>query len=112
MEERIFLRVREIMIEFPDGATQVFGHLQPIRKGWVVRVKNQCDFEGEAGMMTAITIARETTQTIGGWTDGEGIEMWDVVMIFKNEEEATKAGIENEQMAIYQIETSRLKWLS
>lgn len=109
--ERVFLRIREILVEFPDGSTIGFGHFTPIKKGWVVKVKNQSDFEGEIGMITAIKIAKETTQTIGGWTDGE-IEMWDVVEVFKNEDEATQAGIENEQMAIYQIEANRLKWLS
>lgn len=108
--EKVFLRLREIAIEFPDGSVVGFGHLQPIKKGWVVKMKEQTDFEGEAGMITAIRIASQTTKTVAGWTDGE-VELWDVVMVFRNEDEATKAGIENEQMAIYQIETGRLKWL-
>ena len=109
--EKVFFRLREIAIEFPDGVVMGFGHLQPIKKGWVVKVKDQSDFEGETGMLTAIKIASQTTRTIAGWTDGE-VELWDVVEVFGNEDEATKAGKENGQMAIYQIETGRLKWLS
>jgi hypothetical protein len=107
--KRFFLRLREFLVEFPDGVVGI-GHLIPVRSGWVVRVKGAVNFEGESGMVEAINIASRTTKTIAGWTDGE-IEMWDVVMIFKNEDQATQAARENEQMAIYQIETSRLKWL-
>ena len=109
-ENKLFLQLREFAIEFPDGVIMGFGHLQPIKKGWVVKVKDQTDFEGETGLLTAIKIASSTTRTIAGWQD-EDVELWDVVMIFDTEEEATKAGMENEQMAIYQIQTGRLKWL-
>jgi hypothetical protein len=110
MDQKVFLRLREFAIEFPDGMIVGFGHLQPIKKGWVVKINGQTDFEGENGMLTAIKIASQTTRTIAGWTDGE-IEMWDVVEIFKNEDEATEAGKENENLFIYQIETGSLKWL-
>jgi hypothetical protein len=109
--EKAFLQLREFAIEFPNGSIVGFGHLQPIKKGWVVRVKDQTDFEGEAGMLTAIKIASQTTGKIAGSFDEE-IELWDVVEVFENEDEATEAGKLNEQMAIFQIETGRLKWLS
>lgn len=110
MDNKVFLRLREFAIEFPDGLIVGFGHLDRIKKGWVVKVKGQTDFEGEAGMLTAVKIAANTTQTIAGWTDGE-IEMWDVVKVFNNEDKATKEGKENENLFIYQIETGQLKWL-
>lgn len=108
--EKVFLRLREIAIEFPDGTVFGIGRLEPVRSGWSVRIKNAVDFEGEAGMLKAIRLAAETTRTVAGSKDGE-IELWDVVEIFENEEEATTAGKLNGQMAIYQIETGRLKWL-
>ncbi len=109
--QKIFLRLRELAIEFPDGTVLGIGRLEPVTEGWVVRIKNAVDFEGEAGMIKALRIASQTTQTVSGSKD-EDVELWDVVEVFDNEQDATEAGIENEQMAIYQIETGRLKWLS
>jgi len=109
--DKVFFRLREIAVEFPDGSVVGFGHLQPIRKGWVVKVKDQGNFDGEDGLLKAIIIATKTTKTIAGWTDGEN-ELWDVVLVFNDEEKAMKAARKNEQMTIYQIETSTLKWLS
>lgn len=108
--EKVFLRLREIVIEFPDGSIFGIGRLQHVEEGWVVRMKDAGNFEGEKGMMKALKIASETTQTISGAKDGE-VELWDVVEVFDNEEDATRAGILNEQMSIYQIETSKIKWL-
>jgi hypothetical protein len=49
MDQKVFLRLREFAIEFPDGMIVGFGHLQPIKKGWVVKINGQTDFEGETG---------------------------------------------------------------
>lgn len=108
--QQAFLRIREISIDLPDVTIGIMD-FEVVKKGWVVKIKGQQHFEGKDGMITAIDLARETTKTVSGWKSGKA-ELWDVCKIFTNEDEATKAGIENEQMAIYQIETGRLKWLS
>jgi hypothetical protein len=108
--EKVFLRLREIVIEFPDGSIFGIGDLQVVKSGWVVRMKDAGNFEGKDGLMTAIRIASNTTMEIAGAKDEE-VELWDVVEIFESEDEATEAGIANEQMSIYQIETGKLKWL-
>ncbi len=108
--EKVFLRLREIAIEFPDGTIFGIGRLETVTKGWVVRMNGATDFEGEQGMIKALGLASRTTQTVAGSKDGE-VEVWDVVEIFENEDEATEAGKENGQMTIYQIETATLKWL-
>ena len=108
--EKIFLRLREIAFEMPDGVIIGIGQLLPINKGWVVRIEGMTDFEGRKGMLEAVNLASATTGTIAGAIDGN-VELWDVVMIFDSEEQATKAGNDNGQMTIYQIETATLKWL-
>jgi len=108
--DKVFLMMREFLIELPNGVIFGLGRLEPVDEGWVVRIKDACDFEGEAGMIEAMKIAAQTTKTIAGYKDGE-VEMWDVVEIFDNEPEATLAGKLNEQMTIYRIETATLKWL-
>jgi hypothetical protein len=108
--EKDFLRLRELAIEFPDGTIFRIAKLQPVFEGWVVRIDGKTDYEGESGMIDAINEAAQTTKTVAVSKDGN-LEIWDVVEIFDNEEDATKAGKENGQMTIYQIETSRLKWI-
>jgi hypothetical protein len=108
--EKIVLRLREIAIEFPDGSVFGIARLEYITSGWVVRMIDAGDFEGENGMYEAMTIASRTTGKISRSKDGD-LELWDVVEVFEDEFEATEAGYDNEQMTIYQIETGRLKWL-
>ena len=109
MQKKAFLKIRQIRIEFPDAIVGL-ARLEPVTEGWVVKIKDAQNFEGNEGMDKAVSIALDTTETVAGWTDGES-EIWDVVQIFEDEDEATAAGIENEQMTIYQIETGRLKWI-
>lgn len=108
--QQAFLRIEQLSIDLPDVTIGIV-EFEVVNKGWVVKIKGQQHFEGKEGMAKAFFLARDTTKTISGWKSGKA-ELWDVCEIFDNEDEATKAGIENEQMAIYQIETGRLKWIS
>lgn len=107
--QRAFLKIREISIDLPDATIGIID-FEIVKTGWVVKMKDWQNFEGLEGMKKAFWIARKTTECIAGWKDGD-TELWDVVAIFDNEDEATIAGKENGQMTIYQIQTGRLKWL-
>lgn len=108
--EKVFLQIREIRMEFPDGTILKVGRLEIVKAGWVVKRKEGQNLEGEEGMIKALDLASNTTMTVAGYKDGN-TELWDVVEIFEDEDEATTAGKENGQMTIYQIETGKLKWL-
>lgn len=108
--EKAFLRLRELRVEFPDGTIFSIGQVEHIREGWVVKALIGQNLEGEKGMIKAFSIASETTNTVSAWRDGD-TEFFDVVEIYDNEEDATKAGKENGQMTIYQIETATLRWI-
>lgn len=108
--ERKFLRVAGAVVDLPDAQIG-FIEMEPVRKGWVVRLKDATDFEGPEGMIEAIKIALRTTNTIAGYKDGD-VELWDVIAVFDEEDTATFAGRKQGQMAIYQIETGRLKWIN
>ena len=109
MQQKVFLKVAGAVLDLPD--VQIgYARFEQVDKGWVVRHKDATSFEGEQGRAEAVHVALKTTKAVSGFKDGE-IELWDVIEIFDNEDEATKAGKVNGQMSIYQIETGRLKWL-
>jgi len=108
--DKIITHLQEIAESNPDGFTVKLPDLQFIKKGWVVALKETQNCFGPDGLNKALEVAKKTSQHIGGWKDGK-LFYWDCVQIFFDEDQATKAGIENEQLAIYQIETGRLKWL-
>lgn len=102
--------LQKIAAENPDGFTVLLPDLSFAKRGWVVAQKQTQDCFGPDGLKKAVEAALKTSKAVGGWKDGE-LFYWDAVLIFEDEEEATKSGKENEQLAIYQIETARLKWL-
>lgn len=108
--EKIFIRLAELSIEFPDGFILKHPVFEIVREGWVVKLKGFESLHGESGMQKAVEVAIKTSREIGGWRDGDLI-FWDVVMIFEDEDVATEAGMDQDQMFIYQIETGRFKWL-
>lgn len=108
--DKVFLNIQQLEIELEHGVTIGIGRMRPVKSGWVVKLPFGQNLEGKEGMLQAIEIASKTSQFISGWKDDE-VELWDVVEIFENEDEATKAGKHWKQMSIYQIETAKLKWL-
>lgn len=105
----IIERLKEIAEDYPNGFTAYTLTLQPVKRGWVVANRETQNCFGDEGLKKALTVAYRTG-TIGGWLENERW-YWDAVVIYDNEDEATKAGIENEQIAIYNIETNYLKFL-
>jgi hypothetical protein len=102
--------LKKIASENPNGFTVSTTDLKPVKRGWVVAMKETQNSFGDAGLQKALEVALKTSQMIGGWKEGKKF-YWDAVLIFYNEEEATKAGNENEQIAIYNIENNFLKYL-
>lgn len=100
----------QIAEQNPEGFTVILPSLQFAKTGWVVALKETQNSFGPEGLAKALEVAIKTSKAIGGWQDGE-LFYWDAVMLYENEEDATQAGKENEQMAIYHLETGRLKWL-
>lgn len=100
----------QIAEQNPDGFTVILLSLTFAKSGWVVALKETQNCFGPEGLTKALEVAIKTSQTIGGWKDGD-LFYWDAVLIFTNEDDATQAGKENEQLAIYHLDTGRLKWL-
>jgi len=108
--EVILIKLRALAAQFPEGFTVFVPEVQIVKSGWVVAKKETQNSFGEAGLQKALEVALKTSKAMGGWKD-EKLFYWDAVEIYEDEETATQAGFRNEQQAIYQIETGRLKWL-
>jgi hypothetical protein len=107
--QNLIRALKKIAKENPNGFTVYLKDLRPVIEGWAVALKETQNCFGDEGLKKVIEVATEKTGIVGGWKDKKFY--WDAVMLFSDEEEATKTGIENEQIAIYQIETNRLKFL-
>jgi hypothetical protein len=108
--EELIKNLHQIARENPNGFTVYLKDLSPVKKGWVVALKETQHSFGDEGLKKVISVATEKTGVVGGWKE-DGKLWWDAVQIFDSEDSATQEGIKNEQLAIYQIETNRLKFL-
>lgn len=108
---RVFLELVEFGVELPDGTKVPLGfEVHRAEKGWAVAVPDAQSFTGEDGLKKAMAIATETTRAVGGFFDGTEA-FFDVIWIFEDEDEATKAGKETGQLFIIEIESQRIKWI-
>lgn len=103
-------KLKQIAKENPTGFTVYLKDLTPVKSGWVVALKETQNSFGDDGLKRVIEVATAKTGIVGGWNE-EGKLWWDAVQIFEGEEMATKAGIENEQIAIFHIERAYVKYL-
>lgn len=106
----IIERLKLIAKENPNGFTVYTTNLRPVKHGWVVANKETQNCFGDEGLKKALKIALRSSKTLGGWRENN-LFYWDAVVIYNNEEDATRAGIEHKQIAIYQIENNYLKFL-
>ncbi len=110
MERLLIKQLLEIATQNPAGFTVSLPDLKFLKTGWVVAKKETQNCFGRQGLKKALEVALNTSKTMGGWQDGP-LFYWDAVEVYFDEETATQAGKRNEQLAIYQLETGRLKWL-
>lgn len=100
-------KIMQIAKENPLGFTVYTSNLEHVKSGWVVALKETQNSFGVDGLAKVLAMK---TDCIGGWKEKD-LFYFDAVLLFDNEEEATRKGIENEQIAIFNIEQSRLKFL-
>lgn len=90
----------------PGGFTLNIETLKEVKFGIVVAFKETQNSFGKQSLQTVINHANQNHKIIGGWlNDDNGLFYFDSVKVFKNSElkEAMKFGIENEQIAIFDL---------
>ncbi len=95
----------------PLGFTVFTTDLNFVKKGWVVGLKETQNCFGVEGCKKAFEIAEQETGCFGGWKNDK-LYYFDAVMIVESESDATKLGVENKQIGIYNLETNTYKELS
>jgi len=108
--EHLIERLKAIAKENPNGFTVKIPECTPVTSGWVVASKETQNCFGDEGLKKVITVAMKTTYIVGGWKDGK-LFYWDAVSVHSDESEATQAGIENEQIAIFNLGKLETKFL-
>lgn len=107
---KLLHNIKALKVSNPEGFTVYLPDLTPVMKGWVVALEETQNSFGDEGLKKVLEVAMRETKIIGGWQSDKKW-YWDAVVVFSDEEAATKFGIENNQIGIYNIETSYFKEL-
>lgn len=108
--QSVIAKLKKIAAKSPNGFTVTLPDLTPVVSGWIVAMAETQDSFGDDGLQKALEVALKTSKVIGGWKEGRKW-YWDASFVFQDEEEATRAGKENGQIAIYHLDTATLKYL-
>lgn len=108
--EDLIEAIKEIAKKNPEGFTISINDLSDVKRGWVVAMKETQNSFGDEGLRKVLEVAQRTSYIMGGWKDGK-LFYYDAVWISEVKEEAIRIGRENEQIAIYNIETATLIYL-
>lgn len=101
-----FNKILKIANENKSGFTLEIENFTLLNKGWAVAFKETQNCFNEDGLKKVVEFAQKTTNIIGGWFDTRsGKFYYDAIMMFEDEQTATQKGIENEQLAIFNLET-------
>ena len=102
--------IKEIAKKNPEGFTISIKDLSHVKRGWVVAMKETQNNFGDKGLIEVLEIAQKTSHIMGEWKEGK-LFYYDAVWVIEEKEEAIQIGMENEQIAIYNIETATLIYL-
>ena len=107
--ETLVNNVYQIAHNNPSGFTINLNSLQLIKSGFVSAYKETQNSFGISGLKAAITFALLIgSNTVGGWYNAaNGMYYFDASKVFENQFEAANFGIENEQIAIFDLNDTK-----
>ena len=104
--KQLFDRVWEYSKNNPEGFTLNIETFKPIKLGIAVAYQATQDSFGKKGLNDALSHALNHSRIIGGWFNVENQEYYfDSVRIFRKLDEAIRFGINNNQIAIFNLTT-------
>lgn len=107
-ELQLVKAIEAIAAANPTGFTVTVPDLEPVTAGWCIGHKDTQNCFGRKGLKKVVAHALETTRVVGGWRGYDKRFYFDTVIITHNINEAFDLKYDNQQQAIYQIETGRV----
>lgn len=81
--------------------------LQPVTSGYAVAIRDTQNSFGNAGIANVLKAVKAgKANAIGGWYDDQsGLYYYDATLVVNDREKAIQLGIENDQLAIFDLNT-------
>lgn len=106
--DKTFEFIKRFAAQNPYGFTISLVDFSTPNRGYCVAMKETQNSFGDEGLRKALSLAKATTQTLGGWLDERsGLYYFDCVAVLEDEETARRLALENEQLAFYCIHEMR-----
>ena len=97
------LKIWKIAKSNPDGFTLDIKSSRMIKSGIISAYSETQNSFGLYGLLKCYFHAKQNDLTIGGWQTSKGLQ-FDSCKVFKDRKQAIKFGIENEQIAIFDLD--------
>lgn len=102
--------IKAIATQNPEGFTITLPACEFVTSGYVIAMAETQNSFGDEGLNRVIEKANVTTGVMGGWAE-DTLFYWDAVYIVHDRETAIELGRQNEQIAIYHLESNELIYL-
>lgn len=88
-----------------SGFTINAENLQPVTSGYAVAIRETQNSFGESGIRKVLDAVNSgNANAIGGWYDEQsGLYYYDATMVVQDKEQAIRLGLENDQLAIFDL---------
>ena len=106
MQQLQYAVAKQTAMQNPDGFTLNINNGELITSGYAVAYKETQNSFGMDGLRNAIKHANEHDAIIGGWLNTDNNQYYyDSIKIIENESDAIEFGKEQEQIAIFNLDT-------
>jgi hypothetical protein len=105
ISDELFLSIKQIAEENPDGFTIDLRNLQHVTSGIVVAYAATQNSFGNGGLYQCIEHGLYNSGFLGGWLNPDGEFQYDSCRIFHDREAAIEWGRKQMQYSIYDLDT-------
>jgi fructokinase len=105
----LFNAIKKIAEQNPDGFTVKIPDLTDLKDGYIVAYLETQNCFGDEGLKKVLNHALQHEGIVGGWKNRENRQYYfDSSKVFDNPEEAIRWGIENKQIAIFDLTSQKV----
>ena len=99
--------LERVAMNNPYGFTYDISTFTPVTSGFTVAYKETQDSFERVGLEKVIDFSQQLDhQLVGGWlNEKNGLYYYDSIKLFKNKDDAIAFGLDNQQIAIFNLDT-------